>query len=278
VRTAIIVGVFALSAGLLLADVEEQNTEQRTFQMASGPRKLIVDNVNGKVEVTGYSGNTVDVTVRERWRADSAERMAEAKRDIKLDMTTEGNTVKLYVDGPFRCRDGCVHMHGRTGYDFNFDFTVRVPLDAALEVRTVNGGPLRVDNSTGPFTVSNVNGGIDMKGISGTGSVTSVNGGINVTFTNVPPEACTFKSVNGSIDVQVPAAFGGNVQFKTLNGALYTDFDAAYLSSIAEPGTREGTRFVYRRGGTTRLRLGSGGPEHKFETVNGNITIRKSDR
>lgn len=277
-RTAVLFSAVVLSAGLLQAAVEEQNTEQRAFQMASGPRKLIVDNVNGKVEVTGYSGNTVDVTVREHWRADSSGKLAEAKRDIKLDMTAEGNTVKLYVDGPFRCRDGCVHMHGETGYSFNFDFTVRVPQDAVLELKTVNGGPLRVGNSAADFSVSNVNGGIEMTGIGGVGSVTSVNGGISVAFTNVPREACTFKSVNGSIDVKVPASFGGDVQFKTLNGALYTDFDTVHLASVAEPATREGMRYVYRRGGSTRVRLGSGGPEHKFETVNGNITIRKNDR
>src|SRR5207302_288231 len=156
----------------------------RTFQMASGPRKLIVDNVNGKVDVTGYNGSTVEVTVREHWRADSSDKLAEAKRDIKLDMTQEGSTVKLYVDGPFRCRDGCV-------------------------------------------------------------------------------------------DMQVPASFGGDVQFKTLNGSLYTDFDSVRLASTAEPGTREGMKYVYRQGGTTRVRLGNGGPEHRFETVNGNITISK---
>jgi DUF4097 and DUF4098 domain-containing protein YvlB len=275
-RTLIVVGALVLSASLVRADVEDRNTTQRTFQMASGPRKLIVDNVNGKVEITGYSGNTVDVTVREHWRADSADKLAEAKRDIKLDMNAEGNTVKLYVDGPFRCRDGCVHQHGRTGYNFNFDFVVRVPQDAVLDVKTVNGGTVRVDNSTADFKVSNVNGGIEMKGIGGTGTVTSVNGPLKVAFTNVPREGCTFKSVNGNIDVQVPAAFGGDVQFKTLNGSLYTDFDAVRLAAMAEPGSREGTKYVYRSGGTTRVRLGSGGPEHRFETVNGNITISKN--
>ena len=274
-KTLIVAGAFALSIGLVRADVEDQNTAQRTFQMASGPRKLIVDNVNGKVEVTGYSGNTVEVTVRERWHADSSEKLAEAKRDIKLDMTQEGNTVKLYVDGPFRCQDGCVHMHGRRGYDFNFDFTVRVPQDAVLDVKTVNGGPLRVENSTADFKVGNVNGGIELKNMAGSGSVSSVNGAVKASFTAVPREPCTFRSVNGSIDVQVPPSFGGDVQFKTLNGSLYTDFDAVRLASMAEPGTREGMKYVFRQGGTTKVRLGNGGPEHHFETVNGNITISK---
>lgn len=274
-KTLIIVSALALSAGLVRADVEDQNITQRTFQMASGPRKLIVDNVNGRVDVTGYNGSTVEVTVREHWRADSSDKLAEAKRDIKLDMTEEGSTVKLYVDGPFRCRDGCVHTHGRTGYDFTFDFTVRVPQDAELDLRTVNGGPLRADNSTAPFHVSNVNGGIELKNMAGSGSVNSVNGAVKASFTAVPREACTFKSVNGSIDMQVPASFGGDIQFKTLNGSLYTDFDAVRLAGTAEPGTREGMKYVYRQGGTTRVRLGNGGPEHRFETVNGNITISK---
>src|SRR5260370_42501025 len=90
--------------GPVSAEVVEHNTTQKTFTyFGGGGRKLIVDDVNGSIDVTGYNGTEVQVTVDEHWKADSAEKMQEARRDVKLDMSQQGNTVRLYVDGPFPC-------------------------------------------------------------------------------------------------------------------------------------------------------------------------------
>src|SRR4051812_38523300 len=83
--------------GPLHAAVVENNTTQKTFTYFGGSgRKLIIDDVNGSIDVTGYNGTQVEVTVDERWRADSSEKMQEARRDVKLDMSQQGNTVRLY--------------------------------------------------------------------------------------------------------------------------------------------------------------------------------------
>jgi hypothetical protein len=37
-------------------------------------------------------------------------------------------------------------------------------------------------------------------------------------------------------------------------------------------------KFVYRPGRLSRVRIGAGGPELKFQTVNGDIRIRKGTR
>ena len=48
---------------------------------------------------TGYSGSEVQISVQKHVGADSNEAMAEAKRDVKLDISQQGNYVRLYVDG-----------------------------------------------------------------------------------------------------------------------------------------------------------------------------------
>src|SRR5207253_5783884 len=117
------------------ADVVEKNTTQKNFTCFGGSgRKLIVDDVNGSIDVTAYNGTQVQVTVDERWRADSSEKMQEARRDVKLDMSQQGNTVRLYVDGPFRCQHDCGDRRWHSGYDAEFNFHLKVPLDAALEL------------------------------------------------------------------------------------------------------------------------------------------------
>ncbi len=258
------------------AEIVENNTAQKTFTYSSGSgRKLIVDNVHGSIDVVAYAGNDVQITVNERWTADSPEKMQEARRDVKLGLGQQGNTVRLYVDGPFRCRDGCVHEHGRTGYRVAFDFQVKVPNDAVLDLRTVNGGHIKAENSNAGFTVHNVNGGVELLEMAGSGDATTVNGGVKVTFRENPKLACSFKSVNGELAVSFRPDLSADFRCKTFNGGIYTDFDVNALPTVAPVAERHGTKYVYRSDRTSGLRIGAGGPTHHFDTLNGSIRIIK---
>ena len=77
---------------------ENRETIHRSFDVSSAanPKKLLVDNMNGFVHVNGYAGKEVQVTVEKHIRAESNEAMAEAQRDVKLDMSQQGNFVRLY--------------------------------------------------------------------------------------------------------------------------------------------------------------------------------------
>src|SRR5947209_20526642 len=100
-----------LAMGVLLAvfpDMEDRSVETKTFP---GAHLVIVDNVNGSIEVTGEPGNDVRMEVTKRIEAESAERMDAAKREVKLDEQQSADTLKLYVDGPFRCN--CDDHSGR---------------------------------------------------------------------------------------------------------------------------------------------------------------------
>jgi hypothetical protein len=251
---------------------EERNTTRRSFAVVPTSAKLIVDTVDGHIRVTGYSGSQIEVSVEERWRGDNQEKLLEARRDIRLDMTQEGNAVRLYVDGPFRCRGNC-GSNGDRGYSARFDFDVRVPVQTILDLRTVNGSRVDVDNVEGDFSVRNVNGPIRMKGLAGSGAAHTVNGGVAVAFKQNPKESVSLKTVNGEIDANFLPGLSANLRVKTFNGEVWTDFDTVPLPAVAEKGQREGSRFVYKRDREARLRVGAGGPEHSFETLNGSIQI-----
>lgn len=267
-RTLLLIS--ALSAAVGFA-AEERTTTSRSFAVVPASAKLIVDTVEGHIRVTGHSGPQIEVTVEERWRGDTADKLIEARRDIRLDMTQEGNTVKLYVDGPFRCRGNCGDS-GDRGYSARFDFEVRVPVEAMLDLRTVNGGRVEVDNVEGDFSVRNVNGGIRMKGLAGSGGAHTVNGSVALAFKRNPREAVSAKTVNGEIDVNFVPGLAANLRVKTFNGEVWTDLDTRALP-MAENARREGSRFVYKRDREARLQVGSGGAEHSFETLNGSINI-----
>src|SRR5580704_4148112 len=93
--------VLALSLGLtaLAQTIEDKSTEHRTF---SGVRELIIDNVTGSIDVTASTGNSVEADITRTLSAESQDRIALARKEVRLDVAQEGGLLRLLVDGPFR--------------------------------------------------------------------------------------------------------------------------------------------------------------------------------
>ena len=267
--------------GLVLAAVlsasEEKTTEHKSF---AGVRELVIDNVTGFIEVTASTGNSVEMDVEKTLRGESADRLSLAKKEISLQTTQEGGLVRLVVDGPFRCHcsDNSISFHGHQVYDFIYDFKVRVPRDVKLELRTVNDSHITVDGTAGDYTISNVNGPIEMKEVEGSGTIRTVNGGVKVLYAKNPAAATSFKSVNGSLDISFRAGLNADVKMKTLNGGMYTDFDVSALPLAAASAENRNGKFVWSSRRMTGVRIGRGGPELQFETVNGNVMIKNREK
>jgi hypothetical protein len=264
----------AFALVLPVCAVEHNDTFQRTFPLQSGERKLIVENINGFVRVTGDSANDVRVTVREHLSADTAELLATARNEVKVEMKQEGNTVRLYLDGPFKER----RHHRGDSYRFRHDFEVQVPRDIDVILRTVNSREgIEVSNVRGTFEVRNVNGKIDMKEVAGQGSVETVNGPVTVTFVQNPRRPSTFKTLNGTLDVAFQPDLSAEFKLSSMNGDAWTDFDFAPLAAEVVTQKSSGSGgFRYKISDRTkRIRVGAGGLEHSFNTLNGAIKIRK---
>jgi hypothetical protein len=257
--------------------VEDTEKIDRSFSFTgSDPHKLLVDNVSGFVHVTGYSGAEVRVSVARHNGADSSAALADAKRDVKLDMSQQGNFVRLYTDGPFRNHDG-VNYRGDDyyGYRVTLDYDIQVPPDTELVLKTINDGDIEVKKTSGDFTINGLNGGIDMQEVSGSGSVRTLNGPVKVTFTRNPAKASEFHSLNGSVEVHFQPGLSADLDFRTLNGGIYTDFDV-----VSRPTSASGSaqtingKVLYRIDRRNMAaRTGNGGPELKFDTLNGSIRL-----
>jgi hypothetical protein len=267
--------ILACAAALAYGfDQEEKETIRRNFPASA---RLEVDNVNGFVHVTGYNGSEIQMVAEKTIQAETQERLDAAKREVKLDTTQSGDTLTLFVDGPFRCHcdEGrfSVHEHSHRGYRVIYDFEIKVPAATALRLGTVNGGEVRVENTTGDFDAGNVNGSIEMREVAGSGQVHTVNGKITVAFSRNPAKNCSFKTVNGSIETSFQPNLSADVQVKTFNGHAYTDFTGSGLPRANVTPERRDGRFVYRSNNFSGFRIGNGGPEFKFDTLNGSIRI-----
>lgn len=266
-------------------DVVDESSVTRTLAFAAGGgRTLDVRNINGFIRVEATDDAAVQMSIHEVIRAETSADMADAQRDVHLD----------FVDGQPRVgatvRDPGGHVCGepwndrgerseRVHYEVRFDFTIRVPRNAALRLCTINGGDVIVNGTQGDFDVTNVNGLIELRRVAGSGRAHTVNGPVTVTFTANPKQASSFKTVNGNVDVSLLDGLSADFEMKTMNGGLFTDFDVQPVATpAAASGERRNGRFVYRGNEFTRVRVGAGGPQITFETLNGNVRAHRSEK
>ncbi|HTW50239.1 MAG TPA: DUF4097 family beta strand repeat-containing protein, partial [Acidobacteriaceae bacterium] len=156
-----------------------------------------------------------------------------------------GTTQAEQINGPLRFETS------RTKFS-----TARV--DGELDIES---GDLQGNKLLGPVTLTTRNRTIELDDVSGPVTVSNRNGAIAVT--NAAPVApVNITNQHGSIDLGLPEHGSFVLNAQTRNGELENDFGL-------EPQS-EGD--VHRLNGT----VGSGGPQVRVETSDGDITVRKA--
>lgn len=267
-------GAAALLLAVCAVAAEHSETHQRTFTMSGGERRLTIENISGYIRVAGGGGNNMQVTVRESWKAASEAELLQGRSDVRLEMTQEGNHIRLWLDGPFRNSDRRSQRDRSGHYRFRHDFDVQVPHDIDLMLKTINGGEVQVSNVRGEWNLRNINGRIELEDVAGHGTAETINGRVAATFTQNPQQPVSFKTLNGEIDVMFQPELSADLRLETMHGDAYTDFDVTPTASSV-PVKREGRAFRYRSDRSRTVRAGSGGVQHSFKTLNGVIKIKK---
>ena len=279
-RTSILVvlSLAALTAVSAENDHVKQQTIEQSFPAKSGST-VVIDGINGSIRVSGYSGNRVRVVVREELRGRSESDLAQAVEEVVLEITSDEREISFYVDTPWRNNHSVWSESHRRHYGFSHDFELQVPYGVTLDLHTVNGGDIRVDDVRGVVELENVNGGIEALGITGIGEVKNVNGKIVLRFIEIPREGGGVVTVNGDVELAFPTIPDVQVSMKTLNGRLFSEFAYRHRSNPPQVESRRSDgMYVYKSSGSTEISIGKGGPKWSLETLNGDIHIRKDDR
>jgi len=254
----------------------EQEKIEKTFAMPAGTghRTLEIDNVWGSIEVVGTASDRAQLTVNKSIRAESKGKIEQAKKDVTLDITQQGDVLKLYVNGPFRCNcHDCERSRDDEGYVVKMDFQVQVPRDIDIKIKTVNEGHVSVRDINGSFLVRNVNGDIQIRNIAGSGTARTVNGPVKVSFRQNPREASDFETVNGAVELAFARDLAADFKFKTFNGGIYSDFPVTALPVQGMKEEHHGAKVIFRADRYTGARVNAGGPQIKVENLNGDIRI-----
>jgi hypothetical protein len=257
----------------------DQETIHRSFTVAGADRKLTIDNVSGYIHITGTDGSQVEVNVVRHNRAESQDKLETAKRQVKLQISQQGNTVDIFEDGPFRNSNDGINYRGddHYGYVAVFDYDVQVPRDIELVLKDFNHGDIDVKATSGKFTVREFNGGIVMDQVAGAGNIRSFNGPVKVTFVGNPERDLDVETFNGAVDLYFPPGLNADLRFKTFNGGVYSDFEVMAVP-VSASGRIDRARYVYRSGRDGSGRIGKGGPSLSFKTFNGPIRLHAKNQ
>lgn len=263
-------------AGNVRADVVDTRELMETIPVtANEPLVVIVKNILGPIHVTGHDRNTVEMHATETVRGDLQADIERARAEMQLRTETEPGRVA------FRVRhvgdDDGDHRHSNwDNYSIEYDIEVRVPRGATLDIATVNDGDVTVEEVNGEFELRNVNGGVQLVRAGGSGTINTVNGNVKAVFARVPSQATSFHTVNGELDVTFPKNLSAELAFHTMQGDVFTDFDVESLSVPPEV-RRDRGRYTLNTNRNSAFRVGTGGQRHSFNTLNGDIFVRKAN-
>jgi hypothetical protein len=220
---------------------------------------LEIKGVSGDIEVSRAAGAEVEVVAEARGRRSdpTTVRIERVEHEGGITFcavypTPEGERENY-------CAPGSEGRMNTRRSDVVVDFNIRLPAEADLVGRTVNGDIVALELG-GDVTANTVNGDIEIS-TQGFARAETVNGDIEIEMASTAfAGGAEFSTVNGSIRLDVADGINANVSANWLNGGFESDL----------PFTLDGGL----RRNSARGVLGDGGPELRLETVNGSISIR----
>ena len=235
----------------LSTDVEAKDEWTRSYQLT--PTGVVtIKNGNGKIEVIGGDGSSVNI-VAERIVKASTEAAAKEQLTL-LEMKEDVAPDRVGIDSS--TRGITINVSRRINYK------VTMPKGASLSLVSSNGDIL-VTNVGGTFSAEASNGRITATSLQNGAKVATTNGVIQLTFDKVGDAGITAETTNGTIPLEVPKTTNADLSARITNGAISND---GLDVRVSEQSRR-------RLDGT----LGTGGPSIRLEATNGAITIRGKD-
>lgn len=245
--------IFAVAVGFSAAiAAAEQATETFSYELNEGGR-ISIDNVNGDIEITGGSGNTVEITADKR--ADNADDLARVQVKIKADENA------IRIETVYAKSEGMWKLSNNSG---EVRYTLSVPASANLDtISTVNGAVL-IKGVAGTVNAESVNGDLELHNLVGDASLETTNGAIEASFDVLKgSQRVNADTVNGRITLLLPADTSARVSAETLNGGINGEDFGLVVDKRS---------FV---GKDLKGSIGGGEARIDLDTVNGGIRISK---
>jgi hypothetical protein len=237
--------------GALQARATATDTWMRSYPL-SKTGEVSIANVNGRIEVEGVDGSTVEVSA-ERIARGATEQLADQllARIAIIDRVTP-DSVSLETQKV----EGIL-----IGARYEVKYHVKVPTTASVRAVTVNGGVV-ARSLGGRLVARTTNGGIVGTSLSGGIEARVVNGGVHIRMASVGKDDIIMTTVNGGVRLALPETAKATVSAGWVNGGM----------------KMSGLKFEVRDESRRHFEglLNGGGTSITVNTVNGGIAIASS--
>lgn len=190
-----------------------------------GIREIDLTIVNGKIIVSTWEEDRIEIDVEERIKAHDEEEAEELADEVTLRGDERGSTLKIELDY------GDLYNKRR---NYSCNLFVRIPERLALTLETTNGsieieaiegdvvavstnGKIELDGTEGDANLHTTNGSISVMSVKGELIARTTNGGIEFESVSGDVDAST---TNGRINATVSDPLDGNIELSTTNGGI----------------------------------------------------------
>jgi hypothetical protein len=222
-------------------------------------QQVWIRNTNGPVTVVAGDGPMLEVTAEKSWRHSEPDAVE------LVPITSErGVTIcALWSARDRRCgATGEYRMQNVRHNDVAVRFTVHLPRGVKIDVSTLNG-EVAIDGAEAPVVANTLNGRILVHTSVGPVTAKTVNGSVEASMDALTGGDIDLGTVNGAVTAVLPPSLNAVLDASTINGRVDTDFPIEVVGKMS-PRHLRGT-------------IGRGGMTLKLNTVNGSVTIRRSD-
>jgi len=233
--------------------------------MASG-QTLEVKGISGNVSAVLASGNTAEVVAEKRGRSSDFD-------EVEIRVVEENGGITICaIYRPWRFPENSCDYKDldnrddegeHRDIDVSVDFEVRVPAGVEF-VGTTIAGDVEARGMESEVTATTVSGDVYVS-TSELAWATTVSGEIELEIGTLDWDELDFNTVNGDITLYLPAGLDADVRFNSLSGDFDTDFEMSEQ--------RRRSRWI---GSRIRGTIGDGGRELSFNTVSGDVNLRRA--
>jgi hypothetical protein len=291
--------VLIVAAGVYAVDKHYSNKDRYTFKDRfsadlAGIDTLGIEIVNGSIETTAWSGNSVEIEITEQVKAGDEAEAEDIAGRVKLVGRRSGSKLQIELDLGGVDRDEIYNK-------YNYSCSLKVQLPARLEldgINTINGcikipamdRSVKADTTNGSITLAacggdayleTTNGTIETGLVAGKLEAETTNGDVVLEGAGGPVVAST---TNGRISATLKEALKGNIDLSTTNGSIKLRVGRGSSMQVYA-STSSGKVYTDASGGIdgefnrrhTRFKGSIGGGNYSVElnTTNGSITIEE---
>ncbi len=221
----------------------------RSYALESGT-SFEIGNTNGKVDVEGIDGSTVEVRAERIARATTDAAARELLPKIKINEKVTRDRVVVETQ----------RMPGlMIGAGIEVRYHVKAPKNARLTFQTTNGA-ISLSGLGGRTDAVTTNGAITGDGLAGEVHARTTNGSVKLEVAATGTDRIEISTTNGAVRLAVPESAKANLTASCTNG----DIDVAGLNFDVQEQSRR--RF--------EAKLNGGGAPIDIHTINGGIRVR----